>query len=167
MRRGALPRLWVHLKDEIAKAIEGQGVSAGLARRFAAQIARKSGSGEWGDRAVWIAIGVTLRQEVARLRDRTGLSDRQIETVLPKLSARQVEQFIEEYCRVAGQLQTIEPKVARTVANAAFTARAPREKAIDLFSRFSEIVESYKDVRRARPLSLHSGGVRVPRKRPA
>jgi hypothetical protein len=199
MRRGALPRLRVHLKDEIAKAIEGQGVSAGLARRFAAQIARKSESGGWGDRAVWMAIGETLRQEVARLRDRTGLSDRQIETVLPKLSARQVEQFIEElaatdrriartifnaaldaadpltagrryleeYCRVAGQLQTIEPKVARTVANAAFTARAPREKAIDLFSRFSEIVEAYKDVRRARPLSLHSGGARVSRKRPA
>jgi hypothetical protein len=198
MRRGALPRLRAHVRDEIAKAIGEQGLSTALARRVALQIALKLDSGEWGDRTVWIAIGQLLRDEVARLRDRTGLSDRQIETVLPKLSARQAEEFVaelaqtdrtiartifnaaleaadpltagrrylEEYCRVAGELQTIDVGVARTVANAAFSARAPREKALDLSRRFAEIVEAYKDVRRAkRPAS--ADGVRVPRTRPA
>jgi hypothetical protein len=199
MRRGALPRLRAHVKDEIAKAIEEQGVSTTLARRLAFQIAVKLDAHEWGDRHVWSAIGQLLHEEVARLRDHTGLSDRQIETVLPKLSARQVEEFVaelartdraiartifnaaleaadpltagrrylEEYLRVLGELETIDPSVARTVANAAFSARAPREKAIDLFYRFAEIVEAYKDVRRASRPASRGGVARVPRSRPA
>jgi hypothetical protein len=199
MRRGALPRLRAHVKDEIAKAIEEQGVSTPLARRVALQIALKCESDEWGDRAVWIALGQILGEEVARLRDRTGLSDRQIDTVLPKLSAKQIEEFVaelaqtdraiartifnaaldaadpltagrrflEEYCSVAGELRAIEPGVARTVANAAFSARAPREKAIDLSRRFAEIVEAYKDVRRAKRPASDADGVPVPRTRRA
>ena len=199
MRRGALPRLRAHVKDEIAKAIEAQGIARALARRLAFQMAVKLDSDEWGDRAVWIAIGQLLREEVARLSDHVGLSDRQIDTVLPKLSAKQVEEFVaelaqtdrtiartilnaaleaadplvagrrylEEYFRVAGELEMIEPSVARTVANAAFSARAPREKAVDLFRRFSEIAEAYKGVRRTKRLTSHPGDTHVPRRRPA
>ena len=200
MRRGALPRLRAHVKDEIAKALEEQGVSTTLARRVGLQIVLKCESGEWGDRTVWIAMGQMLGEDAARLREHTGLSDRQIDTVLPKLSAKQVEDFVaelaqtdraiartifnaaldaadpltagrrflEEYCSVAGELRTIEPGVARTVANAAFSARAPREKAIDLSRRFAEIVEAYKDVRRAkRPASQADDDAPVPRTRPA
>jgi hypothetical protein len=199
MRRGALPRLRTHVKDEIAKAIEAQGIAKALARRFAFQMAVKLGPEEWGDRAVWIATGRLLCEEVVRLSDHVGLSNRQIDTVLPKLSARQVEEFVaelaqtdrtiartilnaaleaaeplaagrrylDEYLRVAGELEMIEPSVARTVANAAFSARAPREKAIDLFRRFSEMAEAYKGVRRAKRLTSHPGEVRVPKKRPA
>jgi hypothetical protein len=199
MRRGALPRLRAHVKDEIAKAIEEEGVSTVLARRVALQIALKCESDEWGDRAVWSAVGEMLGEEAARLRDRSGLSDRQIDTVLPKLSAKQIEEFVaelaqtdraiartifnaaldaadpltagrrflEEYCSVAGELRAIEPTVARTVANAAFSARAPREKAIDLSRRFAEIVEAYKDVRRAKRPTPQEDGASVPRTRPA
>jgi hypothetical protein len=191
--------LRAHVKDEIAKAIEEQGVSTTLARRVAMQIALKCESEEWGDRTVWIAMGQLLGEEVTRLRDRTGLSDRQIDTVLPKLSAKQIEEFVaelaqtdraiartifnaaldaadpltagrrflEEYCSVAGELRAIEPGVARTVANAAFSARAPREKAMDLSRRFAEIVEAYKDVRRAMRPASDADGVPVPRTRPA
>jgi hypothetical protein len=199
MRRGGLPRLRVHLRDEVAKAIEGQGVPRTLARRFAFQIALKCGSGEWGDRTVWIAIGAILREEIVQLKDRAGLSDRQIATILPKLSARQVEVFVEElaqadraiartilnaaleaadpltagrrflaeYHSVAGQLEAIDPKVARTIANAAFAARAPREKALDLFGRFAKVIQAYKEVRRAMSLASPPGGARIPRRRPA
>jgi hypothetical protein len=191
--------LRAHVKDEIAKAIEEQGVSTTLSRRVAMQIALKCESDEWGDRAVWVAMGEMLEEEAARLRDRSGLSDRQIDTVLPKLSAKQIEEFVaelaqtdraiartifnaaldaadpltagrrflEEYCSVAGELSSIEPGVARTVANAAFSARAPREKAIDLSRRFAEIVEAYKDVRRAKRPASDADGARVPRTRPA
>src|SRR5262249_10817146 len=129
----------------------------------------------------------------------TGLSDRQIDTALPKLSAKQIEAFVaelaqtdraiartilnaafdaadplttgrrylEEYLRVVAELEAIEPGVARTVANAAFSARDPRGKAFDLFQRFSEIVEAYKDIRRARRLRSYAADARVARKRPA
>jgi hypothetical protein len=191
--------LRIHLRDEIAKAIEGQGVPRTLARRFAFQIAVKCESGEWGDRIVWIAIGAILREEIAQLKDCAGLSDRQIATVLPKLSARQVEVFLEElgkadrtiartilnaaldaadpltagrrflaeYRSVAGELEAIDPNVARTIANAAFMARAPREKAFDLFGRFAKVIQAYKEVRRGISPTSPSGGARVPRRRPA
>jgi len=191
--------LRAHVKDEIAKAIEAQGIATALARRFAFQMAVKLGPEEWGDRAVWIATGQLLYEEVGRLSDHVGLSNRQIDTVLPKLSAKQVEEFVaelaqtdrtiartilnaaleaaeplaagrrylDEYFRVAGELEMIEPGVARTVANAAFSARVPREKAIELFRRFSEIAEAYKGVRRTKRLTSHPGEVRVPKKRPA
>src|SRR5262249_21300559 len=80
MSRGARPRLRGHVKGEIAKAIEEQGVSTPLARRVALQIALKCESDEWGDRAVWTAIGQLLAEEAMRLRERSGLSDRQIDT---------------------------------------------------------------------------------------
>jgi hypothetical protein len=118
MRRGALPRLRSHLRDEISKAIEGQGVPRALARRFAFQIAVKCESGEWGDRAVWIAIGASLREEIAQLKDRDGLSDRQIATVLPKLSAPQVKAFLDE-------LGKADRTIARTILNAALEAADP------------------------------------------
>src|SRR5215467_3983 len=60
MRRGALPRLRAHVRDEIARAIGTQSVPASLARRIAFQIAIKFGSDEWGDRAVWVALGQLL-----------------------------------------------------------------------------------------------------------
>jgi hypothetical protein len=110
--------LRAHVKDEIAKAIEEQGVSTTLARRVALQIALKCESEEWGDRTVWIAMGQLLEEEVTRLRDRDGLSDRQIDTVLPKLSAKQIEEFVAE-------LAQTDRAIARTIFNAALDAADP------------------------------------------
>jgi hypothetical protein len=154
----------------MAKVIEAEGVPRTLAQRFGFQIAAKCDADEWGDRAVWTSIGAILCRETAWLRSRHLLSDRQIETVLPKLSAHQVDAFVEEleesdrtiartvfnaalaqYQRIAGELTKLEPGVARTVANAAFTARSPRQKARDLLERFVQIIEGYKEVRRAIP----------------
>jgi hypothetical protein len=118
MRRGGLPRLRIHLRDEVAKTIEGQGVPRTLARRFAFQIAVKSESDEWGDRTVWIAIGAILREEIVQLQGRADLSDRQIATVLPKLSPHQVEGFLDE-------LGQADRTIARTILNAALEAADP------------------------------------------
>ena len=118
MHRGALPRLRAHVKDEIAKEIEAQGIATALARRFAFQMAVKLGPEEWGDRAVWIATGQLLCEEVVRLSDHVGLSDRQIDTALPKLSAKQVEQFVRE-------LGKADRTIVRTILNAAIDAADP------------------------------------------
>ena len=148
---------------------------------------------------MWIAVGAILREEIVQLKGRAGLSDRQIATVLPKLSAHQVDVFLEElgkadrtiartilnaaleaadplaagrrflaeYHSVAGALEAIDPNVARTIANAAFMARAPREKALDLFGRFAKVIQAYKEVRRAMSPASPPGGARIPRRRPA
>ena len=118
MRRGALPRLRAHLKDEIASTIKAQGVSLTLARRLALQMAVKLEPEEWGDRRLWIAVGGVLREEAARLEHHVGLSDRQIDTALPKLSAKQVEQFVRE-------LGKTDRTIVRTILNAAIDAADP------------------------------------------
>ena len=52
------------------------------------------------------------------MRNRIGLVDRQIITVLPKLSAGQVERFLEE-------LREADTQIARTILNAAIDAADP------------------------------------------
>ena len=59
-----------------------------------------------------------------------------------------------EYRGVAEQLQAIDPSVARTLANATFTARAPRQKAMAHFKQFAELIQRFQgDVDFARILA--------------
>src|ERR1051325_10272576 len=149
MRRGALSARKSARRAEIAAALQAQTVPAALAQRMAFQLVFKIADDKLGDHAVWRAAGQILRQEVARLRHHLGLGERQIIRVLPKLSARQVEDFLNEltaadrriartifdaaieaahplttgrrylseYKAVAAQLQSIDPSIARTLAN--------------------------------------------------
>jgi len=118
MRRGAIAGKQRRLKRDIAAAIETQGVAAALSARVAFQLVFKFDAGELGDRAVWAAIGRILHQEVASLRQRVGLAERQIAEALPKLSAQDLEAFLDE-------LQATDRRIARTILNAALTSAEP------------------------------------------
>jgi hypothetical protein len=118
MRRGALPEKKARRRSDIAAALEAQGLPAALARRMAFQFVFKIADDELGDHAVWRAAGQILRQESARLQHHVGLAERQIVCVLPKLSARQVEDFLDE-------LRAADRRIARTIFDAAIEAAHP------------------------------------------
>ncbi len=118
MRRGALSGKKSARRAEIAAALAAQDVPAALAQRMAFQIVSKFRDDDLGDHAVWRAAGQILRQEVARLRHHVGLVERQIIRVLPKLSARQVEDFLSE-------LTSADRRIARTIFDAAIEAAHP------------------------------------------
>jgi len=118
MRRGALSDGKSRRREDIAAALEAQDVPAPLARRIAFQFVFKFKEAELGDHAVWRAAGQILRQEIARLRHHLGLGERQIIRVLPKMSARQVEDFLDE-------LSAADRRIARTIFDAAIEAAHP------------------------------------------
>jgi hypothetical protein len=53
--------------------------------------------------------------------------------------------FLDEYHQVAEHLDAIDPRVARTLANATFTARTPHNKAVELLKRFSDLMSQFGD----------------------
>jgi hypothetical protein len=177
MRRGALSEQKIERRADISAALEAQDLPAELAQRVAFQFVFKFHEDELGDVAVWRAAGQILRQEMARLQHHLGLGDRQIVRVLPKLSARQVEEFLDEivaadrriartifdaaieaahpvatgrrylteYQAVAQELHSINPSVARTLANVCFKAGAPRRKAMQHFREFARLLKRFED----------------------
>jgi hypothetical protein len=52
---------------------------------------------------------------------------------------------LKEYHRVAKQFESIDPGIARTVANATFMASIPRAKAEQYFTHFSALVARFRD----------------------
>jgi hypothetical protein len=118
MRRGAISRRQHQLKADITSELEAQGIPSILAQRIAFQLVFKFDVAELAGRRLWRAIGRQLQEEITRLRTRVGLADGQIAAVLPKLSADQVEAFLDE-------LRTTDRKIARTILNAALQAAEP------------------------------------------
>jgi len=159
MRRGAIPATQAALKCRIAETIEVQGVMAALAQRVAFQLVFKFTSNELADPALWEAVGCRLAQEAARLKMRVGLADRQIVQVLPKLSARQVEEFFEE-------LETADRKIARTMLNAAVEAADPLSAGRRYLAEYREVVEELQavDPLAARTLANATFTARAPRR---
>lgn len=177
MRRGALTKAGRRLRSDISKRLAANGVPDPLARRIAFQLVVKIDPDELGDEHVWRAIAAILCDEMARLGDRVGLAERQIIAVLPKLSAAQIEEFLDELTRadrriartvldaaidaadpimagrrylaeyrlVARQLSAIEPTIARTLANATFTAGMPLGKAMEHLQKFLTSIAKQKD----------------------
>jgi hypothetical protein len=177
MRRGALSKRAQLVRAALATVIAGEGVSRELAKRVSFQLVFKFHPSEVNDREAWEVIGRTLRDEVARLRERVGLADRKIVTVLPKLSAAQLEEFLEELTRadrriartilnaavdgadpvvagrrylaeyrlVAHRLRSINPAMARTMANATFAAGMPLEKAMGHLARLTSLLAKHED----------------------
>jgi hypothetical protein len=118
MRRGAISEKKSARRSEIAAALEAQDLPAALAQRIAFQFVFKLRDDELGDPAVWRAAGRILHQEMARLQHQVGLGERQVIRVLPKLSARQVEEFLDE-------LTAADRRIARTIFDAAIEAAHP------------------------------------------
>jgi len=118
MRRGALSRRARQLMRDIAKAIAGEGVPPVLAQRVAFQFAFKFNRRDLYDQPEWRAIGAIVRREIACLRELVGMSDKRIVAALPKLSAAQITEFLEELTRADRQ-------IARTILHAAVNSSDP------------------------------------------
>lgn len=119
LRGGKVSERGLRLREGIATTIEGQGVLTRLAKRIAFQLSLKFDQHDLGDRSTWRAIGEQLRRDAEYLKETVGLVERQIIVGLPKLSAAQIEGFLEE-------LNSRDPAIARTVLNVALDA-APSE----------------------------------------
>src|SRR5262249_41588867 len=96
MRRGAISHHLAQLKNRIADRIAARQVPPTLAQRVAFQLVFKFQETDLDGPAVWSAIGDLLFVEVAQLKERYGLADRQIARALPKMSASQIETFLHE-----------------------------------------------------------------------
>lgn len=160
MRRGGLSRRRLRIKRDICWAIESQGVPPVLAQRIAFQLIFKFDDEELGDQRVWTTIGAILRQERSDLVTRVGLADRQIVAVLPKLSARQVEDFLEE-------LQATDRRIARTILNAALEAAEPLAAGRRYLAEYRDVAGHLQtiDPRLARTLANATFTACAPRKK--
>jgi hypothetical protein len=118
MRRGALSEQAWQVRGEISRVLVEQGVPPTLARRVAFQLVSKIRPKALGDEPVWREIGRVLQQEVACLKQRAGMGDQRINTALPKLSAIQIVEFLDE-------LKQADRRIARTILHAAMNAAEP------------------------------------------
>jgi hypothetical protein len=128
------------LRWNIARTIEdGGGVPQRLADRIAFQLVFKFGPAAVGDVRTWRALGVLLRRDVDRLRNHLGLVDRQIVVALPKLSAQQIENLLEE-------LRAADPTIARTILNTALDAADPVTGARRYLSEFHAVDRELRNI---------------------
>jgi len=127
------------LQDQITGTIDTHDLPPRLAKRVAFQLLLKFDPSDLGDSAVWHAIGQRLHQEVRRLRADIGLVDRQIVVALPKLSPDRIERLLEE-------LQATDPRIARTILNAALDAAKPQAAARRYLDEFHAVVEQLKTI---------------------
>ena len=139
MRRGALSEKKSKRRSDIATALEAQDLPAALALRMAFQFVFKFSDDELGDHAVWRAAGQILRQEMARLQHYVGLAERQIICVLPKLSARQIEDFLDE-------LRAADRRIARTIFDAAIEAAHPVAAGRRYLSEYRDVAEQLQAI---------------------
>jgi len=160
MRRGAISRAQGRLKQEMAAAIAGQGVAAALADRIALQLVFKFDASELGDGPLWSAIGRVLQEEVTWLRECAGLAERQIAELLPKLSARDAEMFLDE-------LRAADRRIARTIFNAALQSADPLATGRRYLAEYQGVAEQLRAVepRVARTLANASFTATTPRRK--
>lgn len=118
MRRGALPRAAGHLRRNLCRVIAEQGVPPVLARRVAFQFALKFRRRDLFDEAEWRVVGQILRREFDYLKQELGMSDQRIIAALPKLSANQIAEFLDE-------LNRTDRRIARTILHAAVNTAEP------------------------------------------
>lgn len=159
-RGGRISERRLQLRDEIASTIEAQGVLTRLAKRIAFQLILKFDEGQLGDRATWRAVGQQLRGETEYVTANVGLVERQIIVGLPKLSAEQIENLLEE-------LRASDPTIARTVLNVALDAADPRVAGRRYLAEYHRVAEQLKaiDPDIARTLANATFMARVPSKK--
>ena len=118
MRRGGLSRRARQLKLDLSRVIGAQGVPPVLARRVASQLALKFGRRDLHDETTWRAAGQLLRREVLCLQEQVGMSAQRISAALPKLSAAQLVEFLDELAKT-------DRRIARTILHAAVNTSDP------------------------------------------
>lgn len=99
----------------------------------------KFGPAAVGDRRTWRALGDLLRRDVERLKNHVGLVERQIIVALPKLSAPQIEDLLEE-------LRASDLTIARTILNAALDAADPPTAARHYLAEFHAVVHELRNI---------------------
>jgi len=114
-RRRDLASRWPWIGAALAFGMPGLWM---LARRIAFQLAFKFEGRRLHDPDVWRALGHILRREVFCLRRRAGMGEQRIAAALPKLSAAQIVEFLEE-------LTKADRRIARTILHAAVNAADP------------------------------------------
>jgi hypothetical protein len=177
MKRGALSKPARRVRGDMAQTLTAEGVPDSLAQRVAFQLVVKIDLDELRDAGLWRAVAAVLCGEIDAIKEQVGLAERQIVTVLPKLSAAHITEFLDELTRadrriartvldaaidaadpivtgrrymaeyrlVAKQLHAIEPNIARTLANATFTAGMPLGKAMEHLQKFLTSIAKQKD----------------------
>lgn len=160
MRRGAISKAQGRLRQEIAAAIANEGVAAALSERIGLQLVFKFDAADLADRTIWSALGRILREEGAWLRERVGLAERQIAEVLPKLSARDAETFLDE-------LRAVDRRIARTIFNAALQSAEPLVTGRRYLSEYQGVAEQLQavDPSVARTLANASFTASTPRRK--
>jgi len=106
------------LREAVASAIAREGVPERLAARVSRQLVIKFEPRDLGGVSTWRGVGQLLREEMDRLEKNLGLVERQLVVALPKLSAKQMEDFFAE-------LKANDALIARTILNAALDAADP------------------------------------------
>jgi hypothetical protein len=87
-----------------------------------------------GGLSTWRGIGQVLRDEIARLQNHLGMVERQLVVALPKLSAKQIEDFFAE-------LKASDASIARTILNAALDAADPLTTGRRYLAEFHAVVK--------------------------
>jgi hypothetical protein len=127
------------LREAIAWAVQCEGVPERLAARIAQQLVMKFEPGDVGDVSTWRGIGRLLREEIARLQNGLGLVERQVVVALPKLSAKQIEDFFAE-------LTARDASIARTILNAALDAADPLTTGRRYVAEFHAVVKQLQSL---------------------
>ena len=139
MVHGRLRDATAALRGTMARTIEDCGVPPRLADRIAFQLVLKFGPAAVDDRRTWRALGELLRRDVERLKNQVGLVERQIVVALPKLSAQQIEDLLEE-------LRAVDPTIARTILNSALDAADPVAASRRYLAEFHVVVREVKKI---------------------
>ena len=139
MVHGRLRDAKAALRCTMARTIEACGVPPRLADRIAFQLVLKFGPAAVDDRRTWRALGELLRRDVERLKNQVGLVERQIVVALPKLSAQQIEDLLEE-------LRAADPTIARTILNSALDAADPVAASRRYLAEFHVVVREVKKI---------------------
>jgi hypothetical protein len=94
----------------------------------------KFGPQDLGSVSTWRAIGELLREDIDRLQNGLGLVERQLVVALPKLSAKQIEDFFAD-------LKASDASIARTILNAALDAADPLTTGRRYVAEFHAVVK--------------------------
>jgi hypothetical protein len=121
------------LKAYSESAMIDHGAPERLAGRTAFQLVLKCPPDQLGDGPVWDAISRQVRDEVDRLRERLGLTERLLAVGVPKLSTDDIERLFEEMRRV-------DARYGRTLAEAALDGAEPWAMARRYGKAFTEAV---------------------------
>jgi hypothetical protein len=127
------------LREAIASAIQREGVPERLAARISRQLVVKFAPPALGGVSTWRGIGQLLQEEIDTLQNTLRLVERQLVVALPKLSAKQIEDFFAE-------LRASDASIARTMLNAALDAADPLTTGRRYLAEYHAVVKQLQRV---------------------